>query len=180
MKDEMVLNNVNLIYIVLKKLNLYNRVDDFYDIAMIGLIKGVKKYDESKGYKVSTYLCSCIRNEILMSFRKINSGREVPENAILPLSTPIGDNLTFEDMIQDDVNVEDELIKNEKIELLYKEISKLSKQEQLVINLSFGLNGCEKTRQKEIAKNLNKSQAQVSRIKLRALKKLRKAMSNYE
>lgn len=180
MKDEMVLNNVNLIYIVLKKLNLYNRVDDFYDIAMIGLIKGVKKYDESKGYKVSTYLCSCIRNEILMSFRKINSGREVPENAILPLSSPIRDNLTIEDMIQDDVNVEDELIKNERIEHLYEEISKLSKQEQLVINLSFGLNGCEKTRQKEIAKNLNKSQAQVSRIKLRALKKLRKAMSNYE
>lgn len=177
MKDEMVLNNVNLIYTVLKKLNLYHRVDEFYDIAMIGLVKGVNNFDETKGYKLSTYLYRCIYNEILLSFRKLNSGREVPEYMTVPLSTDVTDNLTLIDVLPDKFNMEEEIIQNEIIEVLHKEISKLSECEQLVINLSFGINGHEKMGQKDICKLINTSQCNVSRIKVRALDKLKKAMS---
>lgn len=34
-KEELILNNQNLIYVVLKKLHLYDRLDEFYDIGMI-------------------------------------------------------------------------------------------------------------------------------------------------
>ena len=177
MKDEMVLDNINLIYVVLKKLNLYHRLDEFYDIAMIGLVKGVNYFDETKGYKLSTYLYRCIYNEILMSFRRLNSGREIPEYMTVPLETNVTDNLTLMDVLPDKFDMEEEMLKNERIERLHKEISKLSKCEQLVINLSFGINGCEKMRQKDICKLTNTSQCHVSRIKVRALEKLKKAMS---
>lgn len=177
MKDEMVLDNINLIYVVLKKLNLYHRLDEFYDIAMIGLVKGVNYFDETKGYKLSTYLYRCIYNEILMSFRRLNSGREIPEYMAVPLETNVTDNLTLIDVLPDKFDMEEEMLKNERIERLHKEISKLSECEQLVINLSFGLNGYEKKGQKDICKLINTSQCNVSRIKVRALEKLKKAMS---
>lgn len=175
-EEEIIMNNTKLIYVVLKRLNLYYREDEFYDIGMVGLVKGVKKYDSSLGYSMSTYLYKCIYNEILMSFRRINSGREVPEKALIPLTTPVGDNLTLEDMIQDDANIEDEIIKKEEIENLHNEILKLSNREQLVINLYFGLNSCKKLKQKEIAKIIGVEQGRISKIKNTALKKLRKEL----
>ena len=175
-EEELILKNTNLIYAVIKKLKLYHRLDEFYDVGMIGLVKGAKKYDSSLGYTPSTYLYRCIYNEILMSIRRINSGREIPEYKMASLSTEIGENITLGDTIQDEKDFEEEIIKKEQITILYKELSNLTEQEQLIINLTFGVNGYQKTRQKDICEILNLSQPQVSRIKDRALNKLRKVM----
>lgn len=175
-EEEIITNNTKLIYKVLKRLNLYPRKDEFYDVGMVGLVKGAKRYDSSLGYSMSTYLYKCIYNEILMSFRRVNSGREIPESAIVPLTTPIGDNLTIADTIQAATDIENEIMKKDEIEILHNEISKLSNKERLVINLYFGLNDCKRLKQKEIAKILGIKQAQVSRIKNLALKKLKKEM----
>lgn len=175
-EEEIIINNAKLIYKILKRLNLYSKKDEFYDLGMIGLVKGAKSYDPSLGYAMSTYLYKCIYNEIIMSFRKINSGREIPENAIIPLTTSIGDNLTLADTIQSNIDIENELIRKKEFEILHKEISKLSNKERLVIHLYFGLNNCKKLKQKEIANILGIKQAQVSRIKNLALKKLRKEL----
>ena len=64
-KEKLILDNINLIYMVLKRYNLYNQLDEYYDIGMIGLVKGANSFSEDKGYKVSTYLTSCITYEIL-------------------------------------------------------------------------------------------------------------------
>lgn len=176
MKDEIILNNINLIYSAIKKLNLYNQLDEFFSIGMIGLVRGANNYDESLGYKQSTYLYKCIYNAILMEFRNNSSTRRIPKYKLTSLSTEVGNNLTLADTIEDETDIEEDLIKKELIQELYQEISKLTAQEQLVINLSFGVNGCEKIKQNEIGIILNLSQAQVSRIKNNALSKLRKAM----
>ena len=55
-KEKLILDNINLIYMVLKKYNLYNQLDEYYDIGMIGLVKGANTYSGDKGYKTSTYL----------------------------------------------------------------------------------------------------------------------------
>ena len=63
-------DNLNLIYFVLKQLNMYNKdgIDEYFDVGMLGLVKGLKTYSESKG-AVSTYLVKCIRNEIGIELR---------------------------------------------------------------------------------------------------------------
>lgn len=176
MKDEVVLKNVKLIYLALKRLNLYNRKEEFFDVGMIGLVKGANNYNDSLGYQESTYLYKCIYNALLMEIRKTKSTRHIPENSVVPLSTKFHDNLTIEDTIADEINVEEDIIKKETFSNLYHEISQLSYKERMTINLSFGLNGYEKKKQKDIADTLNTSQANISRIKVRALKKLKEAL----
>lgn len=174
--EEIILNNTKLIYAAAKKLNVYGRLDEFYSVGMIGLVKGAKHYDENLGFKLSTYLYKCIYNEMLMTIRNNTSGKQIPEYVVTSISVPTAENLTLEDTFADTLDIEEEIIKKEQITTLYEEISKLSKQEQIVINLSFGVNGYEKMKLKDISKMLNISQSYISRVKARALKKLRKAM----
>lgn len=180
MKDEMISKNTGLIYSVIRKLNLYNRVDEFFDIGMIGLVKGVNNYNESLGYKPSTYLYRCIYNEIIMSFRKLNSGREIPEFMKLSLSTKVFDNIELQDTIVDDLDVEETLIEKERYENLYAAISKLPEKEQLIINMYYGLNGYKETTQKDIAQLFNTTQSYISKIKLKSLKKLKDMLPDEE
>lgn len=174
--EEIILNNTKLIYAAAKRLNVYKRIDEFYSIGMIGLVKGAKTYDEKLGFKLSTYLYKCIYNEMLMEIRNNTSAKQIPDYVVTSISTPTGNNLTLEDMIPDTMDIEELVIQKEEISILYIEISKLSKQEQMIINLGFGVNGYEKMKIKDISKMLNISQSYVLRVKARALKKLRKAM----
>ncbi|MCQ2978243.1 MAG: sigma-70 family RNA polymerase sigma factor [Clostridia bacterium] len=176
MKDELILKNTKLIYLAIKKLNLYNRLDELYSVGMIGLVKGAKEYNKSLGYSASTYLYKCIYNEILWTIRNEKSKRRIPEYKKISLSISIDENITLEDVIADETDIEEELIKQEQIKNMFDEINKLSVHEQMVINYSFGLNGCEKMAQKEIGEILDINQASVSRIKNKALKKLKEAM----
>lgn len=177
-EEELILKNINLIYVTLKKLNLFDRRDEFYDVGMIGLVKGAKKYNPNLGYTAGTYLGRCIYNEILMYIRNNNSTKKIPENMTTYLSTKTTDKLSVGDLIKDDFDVEEDLIRNEQIEILYKEISKLTKNEQLVLNLYYGLNGYKAKRQTEISEIIGLTQAHVSRIKNKAIEKLRKEMKN--
>ena len=68
--EKLVLDNVNLIYLVLKKLGLYNNHEEYFDLGMIGLVKGAKTFNKELGYNASTYLYRCIYNEIYCHLRK--------------------------------------------------------------------------------------------------------------
>ena len=69
-KEQVVLNNVGMVGIVLKSLNLNPLDDDLLSIGLIGVIKAVNTFNQDKGVKFSTYATPVIRNEILMTFRK--------------------------------------------------------------------------------------------------------------
>lgn len=74
-KEQMVLGNVGLIGMVLKRFNLNTQDEDLFSTGIFGLVKAVNSYNPEKG-KFKTYAPHVIRNEILMSFRKKNgSGR---------------------------------------------------------------------------------------------------------
>ena len=158
MEEKIILENQNLIYAVLKKLNLYNQHEEYFDLGMIGLIKGVKTYDESKGYKLSTYLSICIKNEILMFLRKrrINC---------LSLENEMGENLKIKDMVEaDNLNFDRFIYKS-----LYDAIHTLSFNDLLLFELYYVNN----LTQLEISKKLNCSQAQISRRLKTIYKRLR-------
>ena len=47
-KNDLVLENVNLIYHILKKMNLYQEKEYYYEIGLMGLVKAASVYDPSK------------------------------------------------------------------------------------------------------------------------------------
>ena len=181
-KENLILDNINLIYFILGKMNLYDKRDYFYDIGLIGLVKAANDFDENKGYKFSTYAGNCIKNELLVFIRKEKTNKRKANYNAISLDTPIysngkDDEITLVDTLQSgNGDIEEELIKQEEKELLYKSLTKLKEKELLVINYSYGLNGYKELTQKEIATKLNISQAQVSRIRVKGIKKLENMM----
>ena len=163
-------NNLNLIYLVLKQLNMYNKdgIDEYFDVGMIGLTKGLQTYTESKG-PLSTYLVNCIKNEILMEMRNQKAGKR--NNGVKPISinTPTTDNLTIEDTIKSDFDILEYEIKNERIKELGIAIASLKPVEKcVIIDIYFN----NKT-QLEIAEEIGVRQSYISRIKTRAIRKLK-------
>lgn len=64
-QDYIIQKNIGLVWSIVKK--FYNRgyePDDLFQIGCIGLIKAVKKFDESYGVKFSTYAVPMIMGEI--------------------------------------------------------------------------------------------------------------------
>ena len=163
-------DNINLIYFVLKQLNMYNKdgIDEYFDVGMLGLVKGLKTYSESKGV-ISTYLVKCIRNEIVMELR--NQKTDKRNNGVKPISinTPTTDNLTIEDTIKSNFDMLEYEIKNERIKELGIAITTLKPVEKrVIIDIYFN----NKT-QLEIAEEIGVRQSYISRIKTRAIKKLK-------
>lgn len=170
--EKLVIDNVNLIYLALKRLYLYDKRDDYFDVGMIGLVKGARTYDKTKGIAATTYLYRCIYSELCMTFRKKDPDGMLSLNK--EMNREADDRITtLEDTIPSDVNIEEEMILKEQKEEMYNEILKLNKREKLVICLSYGVGGYEKITEKEIAKILKISQAQVNRIKNKTVKKIR-------
>lgn len=163
-------DNLNLIYFVLKQLNMYNKegIDEYFDVGMLGLVKGLKTYTDSKG-AVSTYLVKCIRNEIVIELRNQKANKR--NNGVKPISinTPTTDNLTIEDTIKSDFDMLESVIKKERIKELDVAINTLKPIEKhVIIDIYFN-----NKKQLEIAKEIGVRQSYISRIKTKAIRKLR-------
>lgn len=179
MQEKMILDNVNLIYIVLKKYGLYSNIDEYYDLGMIGLVKGVKTFDASKGFAPSTYLVSCITKEILAYCRKQQAKKRTSGKQDISIYDCIardinGNEQTIIDITPSNEDVEKNLIKKEQLELFYKEISNLKEKDKYVICSNYGLMRYKELTQREIAKKIGISQAQVNRIIKKFIEKVRR------
>lgn len=178
-QNQMILDNVKLITYMIKKMNLMKNYEEFYEIGLFGLIDGVKHYNPDFGIKQSTFLAKCIESKILMEFRRRKSDiRKANYNAI-SLDKEIevdkfGKAITLNDIIASEFNLEDEVIRNDDLNLIINKMSILSDKERFVINHTYELNNCKKLSQKEIGNVLNVPQGTISRIKNRAIKKIRK------
>ena len=157
----MKIENEKLIYYVLTKHNLKHRIDDLYDIGLIGLVKGNNSYDASKNAKKSTYLCNCIKNEIFNELRK--EKRDKRQADIIPIETQHLEN------ISNDINIEANALSQEKKNDLYRKLFKLPIYEQYVLYQIFFNN---KT-QKEIASHLCIKTKEVNLLKKEGLKMMR-------
>ena len=177
-RDDLILDNVNLIYYVLKKMNLYKNADEYYDICMIGLIKAADTFDASKGYTFSTYGISCIRSELLGYIRQENRNKRKSNYNTISLEMTIYQEnddreINLIDTLPSKVNIEEEIIANEEKELLEEALKILNDKELLVISYMFGINGYDEIKQKDIATILGMQQGSVSRIGKRAINKMK-------
>lgn len=120
-------------------------------------------------------ICVRIANEILMYFR--NQKKSAQDVFISdPIDTDKdGNALTLIDIIADSGDIAEETdIKMglERLKLIIPGC--LDDREKKVIEMRYGLGGCEELTQRDIAKKLKISRSYVSRIEKSALEKLRK------
>ena len=172
-----------VVYIARKFDNTGVGVEDLISIGTIGLIKAINTFNPVKNIKLATYASRCIENEILMYLRR-NSKTKMEVSIDEPLNVDWdGNELLLSDILGTDDDVISRRLEDEvEIALLGKAISKLTKREQMIIRLRFGIGnreGSEKT-QKEVADLLGISQSYISRLEKRIMKRLRKEIIKYE
>ena len=172
-----------MVYIAKKFDNTGVGVEDLISIGTIGLIKAINTFAPEKNIKLATYASRCIENEILMYLRR-NSKTRMEVSIDEPLNVDWdGNELLLSDILGTDEDVIYRDMENEaEKKLLKTAISKLSKREQTIVSLRFGINsrdGEEKT-QKEVADLLGISQSYISRLEKKIMRRLRKEIIRFE
>ena len=183
-KAELIEHNLRLVVYIAKKFdNTGVGVEDLISIGTIGLIKAINTFAPEKNIKLATYASRCIENEILMYLRR-NSKTKMEVSIDEPLNVDWdGNELLLSDILGTD---EDVIYRDMETEVEHKLLSaaieKLSKREQTIVNLRFGINtrdGKEKT-QKEVADLLGISQSYISRLEKKIMNRLKKEIVRFE
>lgn len=178
-KEELIERNLRLVVYIAKKFeNTGICIEDLISIGTIGLIKSVNTFKPDKNIKLATYSSRCIENEILMYLRK-NNNRKTEISIDEPLNVDWdGNELLLSDILGTDNDVICQRMENEvDKELLEIALGRLSKREQRIMELRFGVkNGISKT-QKEVADLLGISQSYISRLEKRIIARLKREIS---
>lgn len=180
MHDELILNNIPLIYKCIKDMRLYWNTEDefqsYYDAGLLGLINGAKTYNESKA-KQSTYLYTCIKNEIRHEIAmSLMQKRKVHKEHITSLDKLIKEDsdTTLADMIPDpNINIEEDAIIKAEFENVISSFHILTPKQRKVIEYRFGLNDSNTCFSfEEIALKMNVSRNAIFSMNRSAMKKL--------
>lgn len=183
-KNVLIEHNLRLVVYIAKKFdNTGVGVEDLISIGTIGLIKAINTFNPVKQIKLATYASRCIENEILMYLRR-NSKTKMEVSIDEPLNVDWdGNELLLSDILGTDDDVISKHLEDEvELRLLSRAIGKLTKREQLIIKMRYGLNhpeGKEMT-QKEVADMLGISQSYISRLEKRIIKQLKKEIERFE
>lgn len=94
-------DNMNIVYWVAGKIK--TRLMDYDDICgygFLGLVKGARTYEKNLGYKLSTYLVKCVKNEILSELRHLKEVLSVDECEIA-VESKIQQNLEYKETVKE-------------------------------------------------------------------------------
>jgi len=174
-KNEMIERNLRLVYFLANKYkNNPVELEDLCSIGTIGLMKAVETFDPHKKVQFATYSSKCIENEILMYLRK-NKKRNNDISIESSLSHDSeGNDLSIADTLTNgEEEIEEEVMKKTKIQLVKEIMYKLPDVERKIIQYRFGID-CSKKNQQDIAKSLDISQSYVSRIERKILVKMKR------
>lgn len=178
-RDKLIEHNLRLVVFLAKKFeNTGFELEDLVSVGTIGLIKAVNSFKLDKNIKLATYASRCIENEILMFLRKaVRQKLEVSLDEPLNTDTE-GNELLLCDILGTDADsVYKSIEQSVERELLSDCIAKLSRREQQIVLLRFGLFGVEEKTQKEVATMLGISQSYISRLEKKIIVRLRKEIS---
>ncbi len=178
--EEILINhNMRLVVHIAKKFKGAFDIDDLISIGSIGLIKGVRTYNPSKNVAISTYLGTCISNEIKLQFRKIPKYKIVSLEKSFVKEDDKDGNL-FDVFCSDEHEI-NELISSKvvryQLEIIMKE--NLSSIDYEILSLRFGFSNGEPLTHSEIAKKLNMGRTTIVRHCNDAINTLKEALNKY-
>lgn len=171
--DYFITENHNLIYSFLKSRNL--TIDDYYDIAAIGLVNAARNFNPKQGSKFSTYAYFVMWNEVKRQWRKETVQKREGEKYLFHYNTSrkINDDKEINDGLNciSDIrcDVENETIIKIVLENFLDKI-KNEKEKKILYKFIAGY------KQIEIAEEFNVTQSNVSRIINKLLKQLKKEL----
>lgn len=178
-KAQLVEHNLRLVVYIAKKFEGTGvDGDDLVSVGTIGLIKAIDSFRADKNIKLATYASRCIENEILMYLRRTSRSKaEISFDE--PLNTDWeGNELLLSDVMGTDADsVYSSVEGGVERELLKKSLTRLSRREQVIMRMRFGLDGDEEMTQKDVADRLGISQSYISRLEKKIIQKLKKDIS---
>lgn len=164
-----------MIYSFLYKYHL--DVEEWYDIAAIGLCKAANTYNNDKS-GFSTYAYKCMYTTIIMEKRKENAMRTIPQNQIVYYENQVNesskdnDTSTFLNYIPCKQDIENETISALSLENIENEL--VGNKKKVFLLLREGYTQC------EISKIIGISKQRVSKIKQEITEKYYTRGSNIE
>lgn len=178
-REQLIVHNLRLVAHIARKFekNASER-EDLISCGTIGLIKAVSTFSESKG-SLSSYASRCIENEILMSYRRERKLVQTVSFEEAVGQDKEGNELPLAELIAtDEDSVFDQVLRRLDADRVYRVMRRcLTKREQTVLVLRYGLRGGVPMAQREVANALGISRSYVSRIESGAMEKLRAALS---
>lgn len=167
-QQKLVTDNHNLIYSFLHSKNL--SIEEWYDAAAIGLCKAAIGFKEEKSC-FSTYAYLCMNCTIGIIKRTERASKTIPEACLVYYDSNFQSGeetqiATILDVIPGGENTEDQAISNFTFEQIEEDMKENEKQIMELFSAGY--------KQMEIAAIMNCSQPQVSRIKAKIIKKMRK------
>lgn len=164
-----------MIYSFLYKYHL--DVEEWYDIAAVGLCKAANTYNNDKS-EFSTYAYKCMYTTIIMEKRKENAMRTIPQNQIVYYENQVNesskdnDTSTFLNYIPSKQDIENETISALSLENIENEL--VGNKKKVFLLLREGYTQC------EISKIIGISKQRVSKIKQEITEKYYTRGSNIE
>lgn len=180
-RKKIIANNLNLIYLCITSLSTnFKLVDkeDLFSIGEIALIKAVDRFDITKGFKFSTYACTCIKNELYGYLRDKHNYDSLTlskdyeftySNEGIGIDSYLG-------MIEDVIDIESDYEKKESICNIYVAYSLLNDKYKEAIKLHFGLFGYDNHSIREISEILGINSTQVRWLVEKGVLNLRKIL----
>lgn len=173
-------HNLRLVVYIAKRFeNTGIGLEDLISIGTIGLIKSINTFRADKNIKLATYASRCIENEILMYIRK-NSGQRLEVSIDEPLNTDWdGNELLLSDILgSEEPDMATELAEREERQAIRDCVAGLEDRERVIIELRYGLSGCEGMTQKEVADLLGISQSYISRLEKKIIARMREELKS--
>lgn len=142
-------------------------LEELKSLCSLALCKAARAFNEEKGVKFATFAARCMDNEVLMMLR-----REKNQWMLVSLEHPINDDgegseLTIQDVLHEPKDEIEEWVINESIPALF---SVLKEREEVLIKRIFFDNDV----QRMIGIDMGLSQSYVSRVRDKALTKMRR------
>lgn len=175
--------NIGLVWKTVAKYSSKNdgkyTLDDLGQDNKLKFMQILPKFKVEKGLKLSTFVMTCLNNNILSVYTSTVNPRRTNE---ISGETPIADNGGSTKTLMDyqfDTNMtpHELIIKESENEIIYDVLNLLPIEQKFIAYCRFGLGGVEKRTQAEIAGYMHMSQANVSKIENNMLVTLKKELT---
>ena len=145
--------------------------DELFEIGIMGLIKAVDNYDNTKDVVFSTYAITCIHNSILTYINKMNNKVNTLSLDYTILTDDFDD---YHIMEKQQVDKRDLISQIDNKHLIQSLLNNFPEREQRIIILYYGLFDNPRYTQEELANMFHMTQGNISRIIINALKDMKK------
>lgn len=177
-KEEMIKNHEKYINFVINDLHLGHRRDELFDVGMIGFVNGINTYDETKGFELTTYLYTCIKNEILHLLTYETRERRMAEIVSLNTLVDEGETTELQDFIGKEEEYERKIFMDELMYIIERRLSFMTERQQNIFNDLYGYNGHKQLSFTEAAKKYKTTRQNIYDINRRIIKNLKGATWN--